>query len=129
MASAMASIANDGVLAPPRVVLGTYDPDGIFHERGRPAPKRVLSSNAERQIGAMLEGVVENGTGKRASVPGYRIAGKSDPALHYYSEVLNINPYDAGVHKAMTGLHVAGSNYDRAIQTMRSVCLIDSKNA
>jgi cell division protein FtsI/penicillin-binding protein 2 len=80
MASAIASIANDGVLAPPRVVLGTYDPEGSFHERKKPAPRRALSSDAARQIGAMLEGVVENGTGTRASVPGYRIAGKSGTA-------------------------------------------------
>ncbi len=59
----------------------------------------------------------------------YRTAGKTDDALHYYKQVLNINPYDAGVHKAMTGLHAANSNYDCAIQTMRSACLIDPKNA
>jgi tetratricopeptide (TPR) repeat protein len=59
----------------------------------------------------------------------YRTAGKNEQALHYYNQVLNINPYDAGVHKAMTGLHVASNNYDCAIQTMRSACLTDPKNA
>jgi cell division protein FtsI (penicillin-binding protein 3) len=80
MASALATIANDGVQLPPRIVLGRIDPDGMFHGRDAPAPKRVLSSAAARKIGAMLEGVVENGTGTRAAVPGYRIAGKSGTA-------------------------------------------------
>jgi membrane peptidoglycan carboxypeptidase len=80
MASSIATIANDGVLVPPRVVLGTYDPEGVFRPRETPASKRVLSKDAARQIGAMLEGVVEKGTGTRASVPGYRIAGKSGTA-------------------------------------------------
>ncbi len=59
----------------------------------------------------------------------YRTDGKADKALHYYNQVLNINPYDAGVHKAMAGLYVAGNNYDCAIRSMRSACLIDKKNA
>ncbi len=59
----------------------------------------------------------------------YRTAGKTEQALYYYNQVLNINPYDAGVHKAMAGLHVAGNNYDLAIRSMRSTCLIDPKNA
>jgi cell division protein FtsI (penicillin-binding protein 3) len=80
MASALATIANDGVMVPPRIVLGTLDPDGLFHGREAPAPKRVLSSDAARKISSMLEGVVEYGTGRRAAVAGYRIAGKSGTA-------------------------------------------------
>ncbi len=80
MASALATIANDGVLLPPRVVLGTLDPDGKFNDREIPDPRRVLSSDAAAQISSMLEGVIEHGTGKRAAVPGYRIAGKSGTA-------------------------------------------------
>lgn len=59
----------------------------------------------------------------------YRTTGKADQALHYYKQVLNINPYDAGVHKAMTGLYVAGDNYDLAVRSMRNACLIEPKNA
>ncbi|MCD4699136.1 MAG: tetratricopeptide repeat protein, partial [Phycisphaerae bacterium] len=59
----------------------------------------------------------------------YRTAEKADQALHYYKQVLNINPYDAGVHKAMTGLYVAGDDYELAIRSMRSACLIEPKNA
>lgn len=80
MAAALATIANDGVAVPPRVVLGTLDPQGSFLQREPPRPRRVLPHATARRITAMLEGVIENGTGSRASVPGYRIAGKSGTA-------------------------------------------------
>jgi cell division protein FtsI (penicillin-binding protein 3) len=80
MASAMGTIANEGVLVPPRVVLGIRDADGTFRPSEPPPSRRVLSAEAARQLAAMLEGVIESGTGTRASVAGYRIAGKSGTA-------------------------------------------------
>jgi cell division protein FtsI/penicillin-binding protein 2 len=80
MASAFAAVANDGLLLPPRVVLGTIDADGSFIENSPPAPRRVLSSEAARQLGSMLEEVIAGGTGTKAAVAGYRTAGKSGTA-------------------------------------------------
>ncbi|MCK4627121.1 MAG: tetratricopeptide repeat protein, partial [Phycisphaerae bacterium] len=59
----------------------------------------------------------------------YRTAGKADQALHYYNQVLNINPYDAGVYKAMTSLYLGKGGNDQAVRTMRSACLLEPKNA
>lgn len=80
MASAIAAIANDGVLVPPRLVLGTRDSRHGFVRLPAAEPRRVISSRAAQEITGMLRAVVERGTGTRAAVPGYRVAGKSGTA-------------------------------------------------
>ena len=80
MASSLCAIANDGVLVPPRVVLGARDSDGVVRALGTPQPRRVVSARTARTVRSMLEGVVTSGTARRAAVPGYRIGGKSGTA-------------------------------------------------
>jgi cell division protein FtsI/penicillin-binding protein 2 len=80
MASALATLAHDGVRIAPRLVLGTIDPQGRTHERPQPAPERVVSSATARVLASMLEGAVVRGTGKAARLQGYRIAGKTGTA-------------------------------------------------
>lgn len=80
MASALATVANDGVRLAPRVVLGIRDDRGVFTRSERPAPQRAISSRTVRELTAMMEGVVLRGSGTRARIPGYRIAGKSGTA-------------------------------------------------
>jgi cell division protein FtsI (penicillin-binding protein 3) len=77
MAAMYSGIANGGVMVEPHVVekIG-----------GRPAPKpvsrRVLSPTVDHTLVNMLKGVVDTaaGTGTRASVPGYTVAGKTGTA-------------------------------------------------
>jgi len=80
MASAFGVIANDGVLARPHLVLGSRGLDGRLVELPDVEFRRVISASTARAIGSMLEGVVANGSGKRAAVPGFRLAGKSGTA-------------------------------------------------
>ncbi|MCH7779309.1 MAG: transpeptidase family protein [Acidobacteria bacterium] len=80
MASAMATIANDGVRVEPRIGLGTQDAKGVVTLFG-PAPShRVVSPRTAQAVRAMLEDVIEKGSGRAARLPGYRVAGKSGTA-------------------------------------------------
>jgi len=80
MAAAAAAIANGGTWYPPRTVLGTRSEDGTFHPAPEPASHRVVSERTARIMASLLEGVIEEGTGKQAWVAGYRIAGKTGTA-------------------------------------------------
>jgi len=80
MASALSVIANDGVMVPPRVAVGTRHPDGGFRRLPAPQTRRVISERTADQIRAMMESVITDGTGHRAAVRGYKLAGKSGTA-------------------------------------------------
>lgn len=73
-------LANDGLLVEPYVVSGITSPTGEFQMSKPSESIRVLSSATARTVTSMLAGVVENGTGQLASVPGYEIAGKTGTA-------------------------------------------------
>jgi len=80
MAVALGAIANDGVLVPPRIVMGTRDALGELHPAPSREPHRVVSSRTAATMVDLLAGVIEKGTGKQAAVPGYRLAGKTGTA-------------------------------------------------
>jgi cell division protein FtsI/penicillin-binding protein 2 len=80
MAAAAAAIANGGEWYPPRLVLGSRAEDGTFKPAAQPAPRRAISDRTARTVASLLEGVIEEGTGRQAWVAGYRIAGKTGTA-------------------------------------------------
>jgi cell division protein FtsI (penicillin-binding protein 3) len=70
MAAAYSAIANGGVLVRPHVTA----------EGGAPA-RRVVSERTAHAVARMLEGVLgAGGTAEEATVPGYRLAGKTGTA-------------------------------------------------
>ncbi len=81
-ASAYATIADDGVAASPRLVRGTVGGNGRLDPAPASDQRRVVSARTARQVQDMLAGVVsgEEGTGARAAVPGYTVAGKTGTA-------------------------------------------------
>lgn len=80
LAQAYTALANDGVMMAARLERLPEPSTG----------QQVLSARTARQIRTMLEGVVTEGTGQLASVPGYRVAGKTGTvhktAKHGYAE-------------------------------------------
>ncbi|WP_324606124.1 penicillin-binding protein 2 [Streptomyces griseus] len=91
-ASVYSTIANGGVRVEPTLVRGTKGPDGRFDPAAKPKKTRVVSAKTAKTLAQMLESVVddEEGTGTKARIPGYRVAGKTgtanrvDPATGKY---------------------------------------------
>jgi cell division protein FtsI (penicillin-binding protein 3) len=104
-AGVFATVANDGVRVPPRVVAGRTDPQGVFHPEPAPPSRRVVSAATARDLRLMMENVVgEDGTAAKAAIPGYRVAGKTGTAYHadgkggyngYTSSFIGLAPADA----------------------------------
>ncbi|MFF8091600.1 peptidoglycan D,D-transpeptidase FtsI family protein [Streptomyces sp. NPDC016675] len=91
-ASVYSTIANGGVRVEPTLVRGTQGDDDRFTPAPEPKKTRVISEKTAKTLAQMLESVVddEEGTGTKARIPGYRVAGKTgtanrvDPATGQY---------------------------------------------
>ncbi|MGV9310919.1 peptidoglycan D,D-transpeptidase FtsI family protein [Streptomyces sp. NPDC003691] len=91
-ASVYSTVANGGVRIEPTLVRGSKGPDGRFTAAPAPKKTRVVSERTATTLAQMLESVVgdEEGTGTKARIPGYRVAGKTgtanrvDPELGRY---------------------------------------------
>ncbi|MGW1467689.1 penicillin-binding transpeptidase domain-containing protein [Streptomyces sp. NPDC002308] len=81
-ASVYSTIANGGVRIAPTLVRGTKGPDGRYTDAEKPEETRVVSGKTAKEVSTMLESVVsdEEGTGTKARIPGYRVAGKTGTA-------------------------------------------------
>jgi len=77
---AYCAVANGGRLVHPHLVKMIMEPGGKVETPAVPAPKQVLSPATCERLRAVLEKVVEEGTGKTARIPGRRIAGKTGTA-------------------------------------------------
>jgi cell division protein FtsI (penicillin-binding protein 3) len=80
MAGAYATIANDGTYIQPHLIKEMISgQDGRVSPGATPATHPVLSPDVARELRTMMEAVVDNtgATGTQASVPGYRVAGKT----------------------------------------------------
>jgi cell division protein FtsI (penicillin-binding protein 3) len=75
MARAFAAVANGGRLVEPHLV-ERVDGVPVTHARG----KRIFSREVSKQMLSLLRGVVLEGTGTEAAVPGYTVAGKTGTA-------------------------------------------------
>lgn len=80
MGRLFAAIANGGTLVEPRIVRGFRGRNGTDTSIEPDPGIRVVSQETAATMQAILEQVVESGTGRLAQVPGYRVAGKTGTA-------------------------------------------------
>ncbi|GAA1969689.1 penicillin-binding protein 2 [Isoptericola halotolerans] len=75
------TIANGGVRMPATILAGTRTADGVTTDAEPGEGTRVVSEETAADVMTMMEAATsEEGTGSRAQVPGYRVAGKTGTA-------------------------------------------------
>ncbi len=78
MITAVSALGNKGRLMEPRIVKALLDSDGNVVESYEPkVVRQVVSEKTANEMLVMMESVVENGSGKKAYIPGIRIGGKT----------------------------------------------------
>lgn len=81
MVTALSAIANDGYLMRPMLVREIRSSNGETVKRFYPTKVRqVVSEKTAHELTQILESVVVNGSGARAYIPGYAVAGKTGTA-------------------------------------------------
>ncbi|HIJ82228.1 MAG TPA: PASTA domain-containing protein, partial [Desulfuromonadales bacterium] len=93
LTTALSAIANGGNLMKPYIVEQILDDSGTVVQRFEPQiVRRVISPDASQKVTKMMETVTgEGGTGTKAALDGFRVAGKTgtaqkvDPVTHTYS--------------------------------------------
>ena len=80
LARAFSAIANGGILPTPHLVAEVSRPGGVAERRTVAAGPRVVSEATAAAMRRLLVKVVVAGTGKKANVPGFVVAGKTGTA-------------------------------------------------
>ena len=80
MLSVYTTIANGGERIPLRLIRGTVDANGREHTAEVGQSYRVVSKKTSDLVTKMLESVVAHGTGIKAQITGYSVAGKTGTA-------------------------------------------------
>ena len=91
MATAFATIANDGVRIQPHIIKEIRQSDESSIQLAKPERTQVVSTETARSLRSMLREVVIAGTGKRAQLDGYSSAGKTGTAWKFDPAIKAIN--------------------------------------
>jgi len=86
--TAVSAIANDGTLLEPKLVDKITDEKNNIVQKIKKTPVRqVVTKNTAKRTRELLKKVVDDGTGKNASIDGFSIGGKTGTAKHYNNEI------------------------------------------
>jgi peptidoglycan glycosyltransferase len=81
MAEVAAAVANGGKLMKPQIWSRVVDPDGRTIKRMEPSQySEPIGSETAEELTTAMEGVVTEGTGTNAAIPGVPVAGKTGTA-------------------------------------------------
>lgn len=84
LANAVCAAVNGGKLMQPYLVERIINEDGEVIRRSEPTVIRsVISEQTSKRVREILESVVENGSGRNAQIPGFRVGGKTGTAQKY----------------------------------------------
>ena len=82
--TAVSAAVNGGKLMQPYLVSSVRDVQGNTVLENEPKEVRqVISGETSAEVRSLLEAVVENGSGRNAQIPGYRVGGKTGTAQKY----------------------------------------------
>jgi penicillin-binding protein 1A len=85
LTTAYASFASGGYRVYPYFVTEVDDSSGhALYTRKAAEPQRVIASHIDRDLTAMLYGVITEGTGRSAAVSGHQAAGKTGTTQDYH---------------------------------------------
>ncbi len=94
LACAAASAVNGGYYYTPHLVKRIYAEDGYVLQTAKTEVKnRTISEDASKILTGMLEGVVREGSGKKAYIEGYRVGGKTGTAQKYENGRIAVGKY------------------------------------
>lgn len=83
LACAAAAAVNGGNYYTPHLLKEVTNSDGVISEYEAKEPRKVISEKASALLAQMLEGVVTEGSGKKAYIEGYKVGGKTGTAQKF----------------------------------------------
>ncbi len=94
LCSAVSSCINGGYKVTPYILNNITDSNfGVVQGNSPKLGSRVISNATSEKVKEMLYGVVEQGSGKYAYIPGYKIGGKTGTAQKYENGVIARGKY------------------------------------
>jgi penicillin-binding protein A len=87
MAEVAATVANGGKLMTPQIWSRVVDPDGRVTKRLDPSQySQPIGAETAAELNTAMQGVVSEGTGTNAAIPGVTVAGKTGTAETPYND-------------------------------------------